>query len=96
MLFLEKLLKYFKTQPVVKAWLFGSYAKGEETSHSDVDILVRYDEKARISLFTISHMMRALEKVTGKQVDLVEEGCLLPFAVETADRDKILIYERDN
>ena len=29
-------------------------------------------------------------------VDLVEEGCLLPFAAETADRDKILIYERDN
>jgi len=41
-------------------------------------------------------MMGALEKVTGKQVDLVEEGCLLLFAAETADRDKILIYERDN
>lgn len=22
---------YFKTQPVIKAWLFGSYARGEET-----------------------------------------------------------------
>ena len=31
---------YFKTQPVLKAWLFGSFARGEETPESDVDILV--------------------------------------------------------
>lgn len=31
---------YFATQPVTKAWLFGSYSRGEETTGSDVDILV--------------------------------------------------------
>ena len=36
---------YFKTQPVLKAWLFGSYARGEETPNSDVDILVVFDRK---------------------------------------------------
>ena len=40
---------YFKTQPVVKAWLFGSFARGEETPESDIDILVQYDDAARIS-----------------------------------------------
>ena len=49
---------------------------------------------ARISLLTISHMMGELEKSTGRRIDLVEDGCLLPFAVESANRDKILIYER--
>lgn len=34
--------EYFKTQPVVKAWLFGSFARGEENPQSDVDILVEY------------------------------------------------------
>ncbi len=34
---------YCKTQPVVKAWLFGSFARGEETPESDVDILVEFD-----------------------------------------------------
>ena len=85
---------YFKTQPVQKAWLFGSYARGEETADSDVDILVEYDKNARISLLTISHMMGELERTTGRRVDLIEEGCLLPFAVESANRDKRLIYER--
>ena len=85
---------YFKTQPVLKAWLFGSYARGEETPESDVDILVQYDNNAKISLLTISHMMGELEKSTGKRVDLIEDGCLLPFAIESANRDKKLIYER--
>jgi len=87
---------YFKTQPVLKAWLFGSYARGEETAESDVDILVQYDNNAKISLLTISHMMVELEKSTGKRVDLIEDGCLLPFAIESANRDKKLIYERRN
>ncbi len=90
----QQIAEYFKTQPVVKDWLFGSYARGEETADSDVDILVEYDKDARISLLTISHMIGELEKNTGRRVDLVEDGCLLPFAVESANRDKKLIYER--
>ena len=76
----QQIADYFKTQPVLKAWLFGSFARGEETPESDVDILVEYDKDARISLLTISHMMGELEKSTGRKVDLIEEGCLLPFA----------------
>jgi len=85
---------YFKTQPVSRAWIFGSFARGEETEESDIDILVEYDKNARISLLTISHMMGELEKSTGRRVDLIEEGCLLPFAVDSANHDKKLIYER--
>ena len=90
----EKISEYFKTQPVLKAWLFGSFARGEETPESDIDILVEYDKDARISLLTISHMMGELEKSTGRHIDLIEDGCLLPFAAESANRDKRLIYER--
>ena len=92
----QKIVDYFKTQPVCRAWLFGSFARGEETPDSDVDILVEYDKDARISLLTISHMTGELEKSIGRRVDLIEDGCLMPFAVESADRDKQLIYERTN
>ena len=34
---------YFKTQPILRAWIFGSYARGEETPLSDVDVLVEYE-----------------------------------------------------
>ena len=80
---IQLIADYFKTQPVLKAWLFGSFARGEETEDSDLDILVEYDKNARISLLTISHMMGELEKSTGRRIDLIEDGCLLPFAVES-------------
>ncbi len=85
---------YFATQPVTKAWLFGSYSRGEEGPDSDIDILVSYDKDAKISLMTISRIACGLENVLGCKVDLVEEGHLKPFAVDSVNHDKILVYER--
>ena len=87
---------YLADQPVSKAWLFGSYSRGEETANSDIDLLVEYTDSDSISLFTISRIATALRKLTGKTVDLVERNRLLPFASQSAEQDKILIYERKN
>ena len=86
--------EYFKTQPIVKAWLFGSFARGEETPLSDIDLLVVYDKNARVSLLKHASMICDLEKLLNRPVDIVEDGTLLPFAVESANHDKQLIYER--
>lgn len=90
----KTIAEYFKTQPIVKAWIFGSFARGEETPTSDVDLLVVYDKNARISLLKHAAMINDLEELLDRPVDLVQEGTLLPFAVESANRDKKLIYER--
>ena len=83
---------YFKTQPVLKAWLFGSYSRGEQNADSDVDLLIVPDNI--VGLFKLSGMMLDLQELLQKRVDLVTEKGLLPFARESVDRDKILIYER--
>ena len=85
---------YFKTQPVLKAWLFGSYSRGEQTNESDVDILVQYDRSQRIGLLKIAGMHIDLENLLGHKVDIVEDGTLRPWAVESVNKDKCLIYER--
>lgn len=85
---------YFKTQPVLKAWLFGSFSRGEQREDSDVDILILPDKSQHFSLFTLSGMYEDLKELLGREVDLITEGGLMPFARESADRDKILIYER--
>ncbi|MBP5676868.1 MAG: nucleotidyltransferase domain-containing protein [Bacteroidales bacterium] len=84
---------YFKTQPVVKAWLFGSFARGEETPLSDVDLLVQYDEGG-ISLLKHAAMICELEKILNRPVDIAEDGTLRPRLVESVNQDKKLIYER--
>ena len=45
---IPKLRDYFATQPIAKAWLFGSYSRGEEKDGSDVDILVAFDKDAKL------------------------------------------------
>ena len=53
-----KLLKeYFQTRQVLKAYLFGSYAKGIADAESDVDILVDLDYSQRIGLGFIQMMI---------------------------------------
>ena len=74
----DKIVRYFATQPIGKAWVFGSYVRGEAHDGSDLDILVVFDKEAKVSF----------------DVDLITEGTLLSFAERTADNDKILIYER--
>lgn len=92
---IDLLRKYFSTQPVLKAWLFGSFSRGEETQNSDVDIIVSLDKSKPIGLKFFG-MWSDLEELLGRKVDLVSEGTLLPFAKESAERDKFLVYERTN
>ena len=84
---------YFKTQPVLKAWLFGSYSRGEQREDSDVDILIMLDDSQSVGLKFFG-MYEDLKELLGRQVDLVTDRSLAPFARESVDRDKILIYER--
>ena len=78
---IPKIQEYLSAQPVIRAWLFGSYSRGEENANSDVDILVDYDRSAgRISLFKMGSMLMNLSELLGKKVDLVDNEGLLDFA----------------
>jgi len=92
----NKLQTFFPDYPIEKAWIFGSYARGEATRKSDMDILVRFEKDADISLLDYVKIMNSLQKVIHKKVDLAEEGTLYNFAKESVEQDKILIYEREN
>ena len=89
----QTIADFFKTQPVVKAWLFGSFARGEETPLSDVDLLVKLDY-TKLDGFGFFGMWSDLEHLLDRRVDLVTENSLADFARESVERDKQLIYER--
>ncbi len=85
---------YFKTQPVVKAWIFGSFARGEDTPLSDVDLIVQYEDDG-ISLLKHAAMICELEKILDRPVDIVEDGTLRPRVRESVNQERRLIYERE-
>ena len=51
--------KYFKTQPALKAWFFGSYSQSEQTKDKDVMFFV---------------MLSDLEELLGGKMDSVSDG----------------------
>lgn len=87
--------RYFADQPVMKAWVFGSFSRGEETPKSDIDIMVVLDPKQRVGL-KFFQMREDLMTLLSRDVDLVTEESILPFAKENAERDRLLVYERSN
>jgi predicted nucleotidyltransferase len=54
--------------------IFGSYARGEETDQSDVDLLI--EKEANVSLFVLGGMKIYLEEKLNKKVDIVTTSAL--------------------
>jgi predicted nucleotidyltransferase len=54
--------------------LFGSAARGDDRSDSDIDLLVDFDEGS--SLFDLMRMSRELEVLLGRSVDVISAGGL--------------------
>ena len=62
----SKLQRYMAGTAIVKAWVFGSFARGEEKKDSDLDILVDYDPSANLSLLGAIRYKLDMEKLIGK------------------------------
>ncbi|MGH7250185.1 MAG: nucleotidyltransferase family protein [Minisyncoccia bacterium] len=90
---IESIKSYFKTRPVLKAYLFGSYLHGSADSESDIDILVDLDYSERIGLQFIQ-MKIDLEKLLANKVDLVSSNGMSKYIKPIVDSEKQLIYAK--
>lgn len=84
---------YLATQPVIRAWLFGSYADGTADADSDVDILVELDHSQPVGLKFVG-MWLDLKEMLQKEVDLLAVGGVSPLIEPYIEKQKKLIYER--
>ena len=88
---IEAIKDYFRTRPVLKAYLFGSYVRGETDDQSDIDILVDLDYSQKIGLQFIQ-MKLDLEKILSTKVDLVSSNGISKYLQPIVDSEKHLIY----
>src|SRR6201996_2684450 len=84
---------YFSGQPVIKAYLFGSYSRNEARGNSDVDILVDLDYSKHIGLGFVQ-MQDDLEQKLQKKIDLVSSKAISKYLLPFIEKDKVLIYEK--
>jgi uncharacterized protein len=90
---IESIKDYFKTRPVLKAYLFGSYLHGTADNKSDIDILVDLDYSQKIGLQFIQ-MKLDLEKLLNNKVDLVSSNGISKYIKPLVDVEKRLIYAK--
>jgi uncharacterized protein len=82
----KKAVPVLKKNGVVRAGIFGSYARGEAKSKSDIDMLIK--QKGRKGLLALVQLQLDLEEKLGKKVDLLTYGGLSPYL-----KDRILNEE---
>ncbi len=80
---LKELLPYLKKRFRVKSiGVFGSYVRGEQKEGSDLDVLVEFEEDAKLSLLDVAGLEIELGDLLGVKVDLVEKRDLKPYIGE--------------
>ena len=90
-----------KAIPILKPYInrlavFGSTVRGEATSKSDLDLLIRLKpsgQRPRLGLFKLMEIEAALAKKLGRDVDLVTEDSLSPYIRPYVEKEKVVIYE---
>ena len=85
----RRLLPILKRNAVRRTALFGSFARGEGTLNSDLDILVEF--KAGKSLLDLVALKLELEEKTGRQVDVNTYRALHPAIRERVLSEQVAI-----
>ena len=85
--------EYFRNKPVLRAFQFGSFSRGDAEENSDVDILVELDYSKHVGLGFVG-MKLDLENRLHKKIDLLSRNSISKHILPFINNDKKLIYER--
>ena len=73
-----------------RIYLFGSYARGDMTTSSDIDLRI---DKGKIRGFQLAGLLLDLEDSLGVPVDLIPTSSLDPAFLDSIRDDEVLLYE---
>ena len=88
----KKIIPILKRNNVVKAGIFGSFARGEAKKGSDIDILIEVKAK-KFSLLDLIRLEMELEKKLRRKVDLLTYKSIHPLLKNRIFSEEVRIYE---
>ena len=86
----EVVSKLAKEYGAERVYLFGSYARGDMTEGSDIDLRI---DKGAIQGFQLGGLLADLEDALGLPVDLIPTGSLDSRFLSDIQKDEVLLYE---
>lgn len=92
----RKIIPIFQKYPVDNAILFGSYAKGEASNTSDIDLFI--DTKGRLRGLDFVGLIEVLVETLGIDIDLIDKSHIEPDSLiyKEIENGGIVIYEKSN
>ena len=88
----HQIISYLRQYDPERIGIFGSYARGEETPESDIDILVKFNKT--LTLLDLAKIHIELSRKVGKKIDLVTEPSLKNERLKSyIYKDLDIIYE---
>ena len=72
----KKLGEFCRRWKISELAFFGSVLQDDFPPNSDIDLLVSFNPKAKISLFDLVRMQNELKEIFGRDVDLVERRAI--------------------
>lgn len=85
------IIPILKKNQVVKAGIFGSVARGENTKKSDIDLLIKVKKGVKFSLLDLVGLEMELKKSLKKKVDLLTYNGINPHLKERILKEEIPI-----
>lgn len=86
-----KAIPILKNYGVNRAYLFGSFARGEQNQNSDIDFLVEYTSDAERTLFKSVELKYELEDTLQRKVDVLTEVAISPHIRPYVLKDRKVI-----
>lgn len=87
----KKITPVLREYGVQYAGIFGSFARGEDTPESDVDLLVSMGR--RVGVYTFMELQHKLAQALGRDVDLVSKNAINKHLEPYIMRDLTTVYE---
>jgi uncharacterized protein len=83
---------YLRAQGVCALYLFGSQARNEATTQSDVDLMFDIAPNVRFSLFDQARIARQLSDALHAKVDFVPRRSLHPLVKAQAESEQVVVF----
>ena len=83
-----------KFSAIKRAIIFGSFAKGEATTESDIDVRLELDRDGPFSLYDMARFQKAVGRKTGREIALVTADEISGANPAAIEREGIVAYER--
>jgi predicted nucleotidyltransferase len=86
----EVVSKLAKEYGAERVYLFGSYARGDMTEGSDIDLRI---DKGAIRGLAFAGLLGDLEDALGTNIDLISTAGMSPEFLQEIQKDEVLLYD---